>query len=131
MYAIIDFAGHQYKVQEGDKLNVNLLEAKDGDKVYADKVLILFDDKGSDVKVGFPHIDGASVELKVLKSFKGEKVRVFKMTSKDRTRKNRGFRADLTAVEVVKIQASGSVKVAKKDVEEVKVPVVKKTAKKE
>lgn len=103
MFAVIDFAGHQYKVQKGDKLMVNLLDEKEGSKINVEKVLMTFSEDGSDIKVGKPVVSGAKVELKVLEHKKGEKVRVYKMKAKKRYRRNKGFRPSLSVVEVVNV----------------------------
>lgn len=103
MYAVIEFAGHQYKVKEGDKFKVNSLSAKEGDKVKVDSVLMTFDEKGEKVTLGTPTVDGVTVELKVLDHFKSDKVRVFKMKAKKRYKRNKGHRQHLTLVEVTKI----------------------------
>jgi large subunit ribosomal protein L21 len=123
MYAVIEFAGHQYKVKEGDKLEINSLKEKEGAKVSVDKVLMTFDDKGGAVKLGNPYT-GDAVELKVLEHKKGDKVRVFKMLAKKRYRRNKGHRQSLTVVEVVKI---GAAKASAKPAAEKKAPA-KKTA---
>jgi large subunit ribosomal protein L21 len=102
MYAVISFAGHQYKVQQGDKLEVNFLEAEAGSTIQADQVLAMFDDSGK-VELGTPTLEGKSVEIKVLEHKKGEKVRVYKMKAKKRYRRNRGFRPTLTVIEVVSL----------------------------
>jgi large subunit ribosomal protein L21 len=113
MYAVIDFAGHQYKVAEGQKLKVNSLSVEPGKKITADKVLLTFDDKGTQISVGSPTVSGASVELKVLENKKDTKVRVFKMNAKKRYRRNKSHRQHISVVEVMKISAGGSKSVAK------------------
>lgn len=114
MYAVIEFAGHQYKVKEGDKFKVNSLGAIEGDKVKVEEVLMTFDEKGEKVSIGTPVVDGASVELKVLDNFKGEKLRVFKMKAKKRYKRNKGHRQHLTLVEVTKVSAGAAKKAAPK-----------------
>ena len=99
--AIIAISGSQFKVEENQKLSVNNLNLKEGEKVTLDQVLLVSDDK--EVKVGTPTVKGASVEFTVLKNFKGEKVRVFKYKQKSRYRKTRGFRAQLTEIQINKI----------------------------
>lgn len=99
--AIIAISGSQFKVEENQKLSVNNLNLKEGEKVTLDQVLLVSDDK--EVKVGTPVVKGASVEFTVLKNFKGEKVRVFKYKQKSRYRKTRGFRAQLTQIQINKI----------------------------
>ena len=76
MYAIVDIAGQQFKVEKERKLYVHRLKAEEGATITFDKVLLV-DNEGT-VKVGAPYIDGASVTAKVLTHLKGEKVIVFK-----------------------------------------------------
>jgi large subunit ribosomal protein L21 len=99
--AIIAISGSQFKVEENQKLSVNNLNLKEGEKVILDQILLVSDDK--EVKVGTPVVKGASVEFTVLKNFKDEKVRVFKYKQKSRYRKTRGFRAQLTQIQINKI----------------------------
>jgi large subunit ribosomal protein L21 len=99
--AIIAISGSQFKVEENQKLSVNNLNLKEGEKVTLDQVLLVSDDK--EVKVGTPVVKGASVEFTVIKNFKDEKVRVFKYKQKSRYRKTRGFRAQLTQIQINKI----------------------------
>ncbi len=113
MYAVISFAGHQYKVKEGDKLELNFLEAEVDETVQADQVLAMFDDSGK-LELGAPTLEGKSVSLKILEHKKGEKVRVFKMKSKKRYRRNKGFRPTLTVVEVVSLDGTAPKKVVTK-----------------
>ena len=71
MYAVVDIAGFQEKVSEGDKLRVPTLKAEEGKSVTFDKVLLLV--KGdSDMKVGTPLVSGAAVEVKVVGHGKGD-----------------------------------------------------------
>ena len=99
-YAVIKTGGKQYKVQEGDIIEVdNLLAEKD--KVIFDQVLMLVVD--GEVKVGKPTLTGEKVEAKILENFKGVKVRVSKFKSKVRYRRVSGFRASLTKVQIEKI----------------------------
>ena len=76
MYAIVEIAGHQFKVEKDQKVFVNRLAVEEGKQVDFDNVLLLAD--GSNVTVGAPAIDGAQVSAKVLKHLKGDKVIVSK-----------------------------------------------------
>ena len=76
MNAIVEISGKQFKVEKDTKLFVNRLDAKEGDKVTFDNVLLL--DNGSKVVVGKPTVKDATVEAKVLKHLKDDKVIVFK-----------------------------------------------------
>lgn len=97
MYAVIETGGKQYKVQEGDKLRVEKLDAQVGDTVTFDKVLFV---GGDDVKVGRPYVEGAKVEAKVLEQNKAKKVVVFKFKAKKNYRNKRGHRQPYTFIEI-------------------------------
>ncbi|MBM7550181.1 50S ribosomal protein L21 [Peptoniphilus gorbachii] len=97
MYAIIETGGKQYIVEAGDKIKVEKLDVKEGDKVTFDKVLFV---SGDDAKVGAPFVDGAKVEAKVLAQGKAKKVVVYKYKSKKNERKKNGHRQPYTLVEI-------------------------------
>ena len=99
-YAIIKTGGKQYKVAEGDIIEVDKLPENE-EKVIFDQVLLLVTD--GDVKIGKPTISGEKVEAKILGSLKGIKIRVSKFKSKVRYRRVSGFRASLTKVQIEKI----------------------------
>ncbi|MDR2006558.1 MAG: 50S ribosomal protein L21 [Acidaminococcales bacterium] len=103
MYAIIKTGGKQYKVSEGDAISVEKLEAAEGETVIFDQVLVCADD--SQVKIGRPLLEGASVKAKVLEQGKGEKILVFKYKAKSNYRRRQGHRQPFTKVEIEKIDA--------------------------
>lgn len=110
MFAIVNIAGFQEKVQEGDKLRVPLLKTEPGKTVTFDQVLLV-SKSDSDVQVGAPTVAGASVEVKVVDHGKADKIRVFKMKRRKRYRRVHGHRQDFTDVEVTKIKVgSGAAK---------------------
>ena len=76
MYAIVEIAGQQFKVSKDQKLFVHRLPNEEGEKVTFDRVLLV--DNNGAITVGAPAISGASIEAKVLKHLKGDKVLVFK-----------------------------------------------------
>ena len=76
MYAIVEIAGLQYKVEKDQQIYVNRLQGNEGDKVSFDRVL-LTDDSGN-VTVGAPVIEGVALNATILKHLKGDKVLVFK-----------------------------------------------------
>ena len=90
MYAIVEIAGHQFKVEKDQKVFVNRLQTEEGKKVSFDNVLLLSD--GDNVTVGAPAIDGAQVSAKVLKHLKGDKVIVFKKKRRKGYRVKNGLR---------------------------------------
>ena len=113
MYAIIETGGKQYKVQNGDQIRVEKLDAEIGSTVVFDKVLAA--GEGSDIKVGTPYLDGLTVEADVVESGKGDKVIIFKYKAKKDYRKKQGHRQPYTMVEITSV---AGVKAEPKKVEE-------------
>jgi len=108
MYAIVEIAGQQFKVEKDQKLFVHRLDSNEGSKVTFDNVLLLAN--GDKISVGAPAIDGAQVGVKVLKHFKGNKVIVFKKKRRKGYRVKNGHRQALTEIQVEIILASGAKK---------------------
>ena len=106
MYAIVEIAGQQFKVAKDQKVYVHRLDAKTGSKISFDQVLLLGD--GDKVTVGAPAIANASVEAKVVKHLKDDKVIVFKKKRRKGYRVKNGHRQALTELMVEKIVASGA-----------------------
>lgn len=102
MLAVVELGGNQFMVQKGDIIEVKKQDVEVGGKMSTEALLVA-DTEGKDVKVGTPVVEGSKVEFKVLDQKKGEKVRVFKMKSKKRYMRNRGFRASITQLEVLSI----------------------------
>jgi len=134
MYAIVEIAGHQFKVSKDLKVYVNRLASEEGSKITFDKVLLL-DDNGT-ITLGAPAIEGASVEAKVLQHLKGDKVIVFKKKRRKGYKKRNGHRQYLTQIVIEGISTSAPKKAAPKKAaaelvatEEVAVPKVKKAPK--
>lgn len=103
MYAIIETGGKQYKVQEGDVLFIEKLNANDGDSVTFDRVLAVSKEDG--LTTGLPLVEGATVTAKVEKHGKGQKVVVYKYKPKKNYHKKQGHRQPYTKVTIEKIQA--------------------------
>ncbi len=102
MFAVVEIGGRQYKVAPNAKIDVELLETEAGKPVKFNKVLLVSkDDK--EVEIGMPYLKGATVEAKVVKHFKGEKIRVFKFTPKKRFKKTQGHRQNYTQLEITAI----------------------------
>ena len=108
MYAIVEIAGHQFKVEKDQKVFVNRLQTEEGEQVAFDNVLLVED--GSNVTIGAPAIDGAQVRAKVLKHLKGNKVIVFKKKRRKGYRVKNGHRQALTEIVIESIVASGAEK---------------------
>ena len=103
MYAIMETGGKQFRVQQGDVLFVEKLDAEVGETVEIDKVLALGQDDG--FTVGKPYVEGAKVMLKVTDHGRGEKILVFKYKPKKKYRKLRGYRQPYSKVMVEEILA--------------------------
>jgi large subunit ribosomal protein L21 len=120
MFAILETGSKQYKVEEGDVLEVELLD-KDriskADTVNFDSVLLV---KDKDLHIGQPFVTDARIQAKVLEEFKGEKVIVFKKKSKKQYKRTQGHRQKLHLIQIEKIEIKPA-KPAKpaKDVEDV------------
>jgi large subunit ribosomal protein L21 len=102
MYAIVNIAGQQFKVEKGKKLYVHRLAAEEGSSLEFDKVL-LFEDKGK-VKVGSPTVKGVTISAKVLSHLKGDKVLVFKKKNRKSYQKMNGHRQCLSQIEIEDIK---------------------------
>lgn len=105
MYAIVEIAGHQYKVRKDQKLYVNRLEGKEGSKVSFDKVM-LTDDNGK-VQVGAPVISGISVDAKIVQHLKADKVLIFKKKRRKGHQKLNGHRQQISQIEITGIGKGG------------------------
>jgi large subunit ribosomal protein L21 len=101
MYAIVEIAGHQFKVEKDKKLFVHQLDAKEGDSVDFDKVLLV--DNDGKIAVGTPTVNGAKVSAKVLEHVKGDKVLVFKKKRRKGYQKLNGHRQRFTQVQIENI----------------------------
>lgn len=102
MYAIIRDRGMQYRVEEGQTLDVALLEAELGSELELGEVLLV---GGDETLVGTPLVEGAKVVVKVLSGAKGKKIIVFRYKNKKRYRRRTGHRQQYTRISVSKIVA--------------------------
>lgn len=100
-YAVIKTGGKQYKVSEGDVIEVDKLEVGKDNKIEFDSVLLKVTDAGA--KIGNPNIKGEKVEAKLVEQKKGEKVKVSKFKAKVRYRRVTGFRPSLSKISIEKI----------------------------
>jgi len=105
MYAIVEIAGQQFKVEKDQQLFVHRLEGKEGAKVSFDNVLLI-DNKGK-VNVGAPVIKGASVSVKILEHLKDDKVIVFKKKRRKGYKVKNGHRQYLTKIQIEAISEKG------------------------
>ncbi|MCU4163062.1 50S ribosomal protein L21 [Carboxylicivirga caseinilyticus] len=101
MYAVVDIAGQQFKVEKDRKIFVHRLSAEEGSSVEFEKVLLL--DNEGDVKIGAPVLEGAKVTAKVLSHVKGDKVIVFKKKRRKTFKKKNGHRQYFTQIQIEEI----------------------------
>ena len=101
MNFVIKTGGKQYRVSEGDKLEVETLDAAPGDNIEFSEVLLLRD--GDNVEVGTPLIEGAKVTAKVLAHGRGKKVHIVKFKRRKHYRRQMGHRQNFTQVEITGI----------------------------
>jgi len=139
MFAIVEIAGLQYKVEQNQKLFVNRLKGEKGDKVSFDKVLLTVN---GTVTVGAPAVSGIAVEAEILDHVQADKVIVFKKKRRKGYKVKNGHRQQLTQIQIVSIggaDAPKAKKATKKETTEevvaeekpAKKPAAKKTAKKD
>ena len=102
MYAIVETGGKQFRVEEGAKIVVEMLDAAVGSEVSLDKVLMI---GGDSVNVGAPYVAGARVRAKVLDHGRGDKILVFKKRRRKDSRKLQGHRQPFTALKITGIEA--------------------------
>lgn len=98
MYAIVDIAGQQFKVNADLIVHVNRLEAEKGSDISLDKILLT--SNNGKIAVGAPYVSGATVSATVIDHFKGDKVIIFKKKRRKGFKKKNGFRASLTKIKV-------------------------------
>jgi len=110
MYAIVEIAGQQFKVEQGRKIFVHRLEVEEEKEVEFDKVLLI-EDEGL-ITIGEPTIKGALVGGKILDHVRGDKVIVFKKKRKKGYRVKNGHRQNFTQIEIISINGKSSPKKA-------------------
>ncbi len=103
MYAIVDIAGHQFKIQKDQKLFVNRLENEAGSDIEFDQVLLLADE--DNIQVGAPTVEGVTVKAKVLEHVKADKIIVFKKKRRKGYQKKNGHRQPMTQIQIEEISA--------------------------
>ena len=103
MYAVIESGGKQHRVEEGEVLQLEKLEAATGDKVKFDKILLV--GEGESVKIGMPYVEGSQVEAEVLKQGRGDKIKIIKFNRRKHYKKTQGYRQLFTEVKITGIKA--------------------------
>ena len=100
-YAIVETSGSQFWIEANRYYDLNRIEGEVNDKIILDKVLLINDSKG--LSIGNPYVKNAHVELKIMAHTRGNKIIVYKMRPKKKTRKKSGHRQELTRVMVQSI----------------------------
>ena len=103
MIAVVKTGGKQYKISEGDVIQVEKLDGKVGETINLDKVLIC--GEGNSIKVGSPYLEGCSVVCEVTEQLRGKKIIVFKKHRRKNYRRKNGHRQSLTRLRVTGITA--------------------------
>ena len=111
MYAIIKTGGKQYKVSNGDRLQVEKLDGKTGDKVALNQVLAMNDGKAT--TLGTPLISGALVNAEIVEQGRAEKVIIFKKKRRQNYRRKNGHRQPLTTLLITDVTGKGAAAPAK------------------
>mgnify|MGYP000296962657 FL=1 len=115
MYAIVEIAGLQYKVQKDQRVYVHRLAGNEGDKLTFDRVMLAEDKNG--ITVGAPVIEGASVTASILSHVKADKVIIFKKKRRKGYDKKTGHRQPMTQIVISDIKLSAPKKKATKKAE--------------
>lgn len=103
MYAVIKTGGKQYKVAVGEKIKLEQIAADVGQEIVFDQVLAV--GEGSELKVGTPLVEGATVKATVLAHGKHDKIKIFKMRRRKHYRKHQGHRQLYTQVQIQAVNA--------------------------
>lgn len=103
MYAVIVSGGKQHRVEQGEVLRLEKIEAATGDTIEFDRVLMV--GEGADVKVGAPLVAGSKVTAEVVNHGRGDKIRIIKMRRRKHYRKTQGHRQWFTEVRITGISA--------------------------
>ena len=128
MYAIVEIAGQQFKVEKDQQIFVHRLDSMEGEKITFENVLLI--ETNGKVKVGAPNVSGAKVTAKVLEHLKGDKVIVFKKKRRKGYRVKNGHRQYLSKIEIQKIDEKAATKktALKKETKPKAKPKAKKVA---
>lgn len=102
-YAVFETGGKQYRVQPGDRIEIDKVDLEVGDEARFERVLLI--GAGESVQIGTPTVPGASVSVKVLEQLRGPKGIAFKFKRRTGYHKKKGFRRHLTKLEITGINA--------------------------
>ena len=120
MYAIVEIAGQQFKVEKKDEIFVHRLEGEPGTKVEFSEVLLV--DNDGKITVGTPHVEGTKISGKIIEHARGDKVIVFKKKRRKGFQKSTGHRQDFSKILIENISLKSGVKKEKKTAKEEAAP---------
>ncbi|MFH1192287.1 MAG: 50S ribosomal protein L21 [bacterium] len=103
MIAVIKTGGKQHKIKDNEILKIAKIKGEKGEKIEFKDVLLISDDGETDIKIGRPLVEGASVNAEILKQGRDKKINVIKYKRKTRYRKKSGHRQDFTKVKILEI----------------------------
>ena len=103
MFVILETGGKQYRVSEGNTLNVEKLDANEGEKVILDKVLFVQKDNG-EIMVGQPVLENVKVEAEVVENYREEKIIIFKKRRRKNSKRKNGHRQEKTELKILSIK---------------------------
>jgi large subunit ribosomal protein L21 len=103
MISIVEQGGFQFKVTEGDTINVPLINGEKGEEITLDRVLLV--GEGEDIKIGTPVVEGAEVKAKIIDHGKSDKILVMKKKRRKDYKKKNGHRQDYTQLQITSISA--------------------------
>jgi len=106
MYAIVEIAGQQFKVEKNDEIFVHQLEGEAGTKVEFHDILLL--DHDGKISIGKPHLEGSKITGKIIGHVRGDKVVVFKKKRRKGYQKESGHRQDFSKVLIENISVKGT-----------------------
>ncbi len=104
MYAVIKTGGKQYRVEEGQTIRVEKLDADEGSTVDMPEVLMVAN--GDDIKIGAPYVENGKVSADIVEHGRGDKIRIIKFNRRKHYRKQMGHRQAYTAIKITSISAS-------------------------
>ena len=108
MYAVIESGGKQHRVEEGEILRLEKLDAAAGDKLKFDKILLV--GEGESVKIGKPYVKGSQVTAEVVKEGRGDKIKIVKFHRRKHYKRQQGHRQWFTEVKIIGIKAETKAK---------------------
>lgn len=103
MFAVIETGGKQYMVSPGQKIKIEKIAAEEGTGAIFDRVLLIAEDDGEEVKIGAPYLGGTTVEARVIKQGRAKKIKMLRYKSKTGRRRHKGHRQHFTEVEIISI----------------------------